>query len=138
MSDMGRARGIAARMRAQADRWRALVADGVAQAERWANGIERLEAWMNADRAPKGGRGYLTPADERRAAVLLVHLLRDDHAAAAAIEHDGPVSSLALVKAVTVVFPESWLDPDTVIARAEDYARVLVESEHGLLDDEGD
>ncbi len=93
---------------------------------------------MNADRAPKGGRGFLTPADERRAAVLLVHLLRNDYAAAAAIEHDGPVSSLALVKAVTVVFPESWLDPDTVIARAEDYARVLVESEHGLLDDEGD
>lgn len=80
---------------------------------------------------------YLTEADERRAAVLLVHLLRLDYYAAAALERDGgPVPALAFMKAVSAVFPESWLDPDAVIARAEDYARVLVESEHGLLDDE--
>ncbi|WP_040840277.1 hypothetical protein [Nocardia brevicatena] len=82
-------------------------------------------------------RRYLSAGDERRAAVLLVHLLRGDHLAAAALERDsGPVSAVTLVKAVTAVFPESWLDPDTVIGRAEDYARVLLEAEHGLLDDD--
>ncbi len=81
----------------------------------------------------------MTPADERRAAVVLVHLLRDDYRAAAMVEHDGPpVGLLALFKAVTAVFPESWLDPEAVTARAEEHVRLLLECEHGLLDDGDD
>ncbi len=83
--------------------------------------------------------GHITPSDEQRAAAVLVHHLRGDHAAAELLQtHDGAVGSLALFKACTAVFPDSWLDPDAATARAEEYAQLLAESAAGLLDDEDD
>lgn len=81
---------------------------------------------------------YLTPADERRAAAFLVLYLQHDSAAYNALAEDGPIPLLAVMKAVTSVFPESYMDPDPVVARAQAHAQLLAESEHGLLDDDAD
>ena len=73
-------RAVGLRLAAGMDQWRALVAECVDRAERWANGIAHLENWMNRRPAVPG---YLTPTDEQRAAALLVHYLRGDMAARA-------------------------------------------------------
>jgi hypothetical protein len=82
--------------------------------------------------------GFSTPADERRAAAFLVFYLQGDSAAYNALAEDGLIPLIPLMKAVTAVFPESYMDLDAAIARAEAYRDTLVQSEHGLLDDDGD
>ncbi|WP_157513870.1 hypothetical protein [Nocardia concava] len=45
----GDAHSPGVRMRARMDQWRAFVAQGIDEAELWANGLDRLEQWMNGD-----------------------------------------------------------------------------------------
>ncbi|WP_278262728.1 hypothetical protein [Nocardia sp. AG03] len=75
-------RAVAARLAAGMDQWRALVAEGVAAAERWSNGIARLEDWVNSNDKPApgnpddfadNGRHYF--ADRRRALAVWTHVL---------------------------------------------------------------
>lgn len=75
-------RAVVARLAAGMDQWRALVADGIAAAERWSNGIARLEDWVNSnhrdapdnpDDSAGNGRHYF--ADRRRALAVWAHVL---------------------------------------------------------------
>lgn len=75
--------------------------------------------------------GYLTPTDERRAAAWLIHQLRGDFESAKALTDAGPISAVALLKAVTAVFPETVLNPDAVVERAERHLHMLFDEDEG-------
>lgn len=62
---------------------------------------------------------------EQRAAAYVLYMLRGDLGSAEAICADGPVSLIAMFKAMTAACPVTWLDPDTALADASRYLRSL-------------
>ncbi|WP_064255533.1 hypothetical protein [Rhodococcus sp. HS-D2] len=82
--------------------------------------------------------GYITQADQRRAAAWLAAYLDDDHSGRRALEDDGPISPLAVANAVTTTLV--GLDGGPAAAdQLRSYVRMLSEVEHGVddLDDDG-
>lgn len=77
---------------------------------------------------------FVSNADERRAAEWVAARIRGDHERAARAENQGPITPLAILRAVQTAEPSLWLWPADPLARLDALVEQLTFIEHGLDD----